>query len=276
MKCFLRLSMLMTAVGLAVACSGPTKPEHESFVYPLAVGNQWVYEYTEISTYSDSTPTDTVRYTMTARVILADTILPGIVSYTILEEGANQHGEEYTGFKAYVNMPEGMYAYYRSDPGPQFVLPKHTGLGRVQNPVEYRLLWLTQPALFPFLELRLSGIEYYNPTPLLLPYPQRVGHRWSVLDTAVNGFFGIDQQIAGWETITTPAGAFDCVAIDWIHIPPLDDVEITSYFAAEGMIRRTVSVFDIDVTTYEFPYGTGETKDIYETYELVSYTLKTP
>ncbi len=69
MKFLLRFCVLSAAFVFAVTCSGPTKPEHESFVYPLAVGNQWVYEYTEISTYSDSTPTDTVRYTMTAREI---------------------------------------------------------------------------------------------------------------------------------------------------------------------------------------------------------------
>ena len=275
MQTLTRLIFVILATVYLVACSGPTEPDDQSFMYPLAVGNQWVYEYTEIWAYSDSTPTDTARFTITATVMSAQVILPGIVSYTIFESGKNQYGDTLQGFKAYVNRPEGMYAYYRSNPGPQIILPKRNPVRSELKGIDERLGRLVQPSAFPLPASSQSEIEYYDPTPLVLPYPQRVGHQWALLDSAANGGLGVDNRIAAWESITVAAGTFDCVSIDWIMKPPIADVEYSYHIAAVGVVSRSISLYDIEVADYSFPYGTGETADIYMKYELISYTLGT-
>jgi hypothetical protein len=270
MKTLARFALAVLAAVYVFACNGPTEPDHKSFIYPLAVGNQWVYDYTETWAYSDSTPPDTARYTITTTVMVADTILPGIVSYTIVENGTTQYGDELKGFKAYVNRPEGMYAYYRSRPGPQIILPKKASVSQVMEKIDERLSWLTEPSAFPSPAFSQSDIEYYDPARLVLPYPQRTGYRWTLVDSSVNGGLGVDNQIAAWETITTPAGTFDCVSIDWILTPAIPNVEYSYHIGAVGVVSRCVTLFDVDITDYSYPYGTGETVDIYIKYELVS------
>jgi len=266
-----RLSLAITATACLFACSGPTEPDNQSIVYPLAMGNQWEYNYTEIWTYSDETPPDTARFTVTAKVVASQSIVPGVVAYTIYEHATNQYDESVEGFKAYINRPEGMYAFYRSEPGPTLVLPKRSL--RVRT-IDERLASVLSPMPFPAMATDF-GIKYYDPAPLILPYPQRDRFRWTLFDSESNGGLGVDMQIDGWESVNVPTGTFNCVAIDRILVPPISTVEYRNYIGPVGLVARTVNAYDVGVGTYEFPWG-DKTADISTTLELTSYTLNRP
>ena len=200
--------------------------------------------------------------------------MPGIVAYSIGQSGTERNSSETTGYESYINMPGGMYAYYGNQPGMALPKSNEPGAGRSLSLEELRGSALPIP--LPLLGEGTSETDYYVPAPLVLPYPQEVGHRWLVGDTMrfIEGKFWVDKEIAGWETVTTPAGTFEGARLNWVYQWPYEGTtEESCVMTPVGMVLRTATYFGLEVTDYSNPYGTGETMDVYLKYELVSYTL---
>ena len=113
---------------------------------------------------------------------------------------------------------------------------------------------------------------WYDPLPLILPYPQHLGQRWACSPAGDDQVLRLDKQITGRETVKNSVGAFDCHLIQWIYDPPLKDLDLVDFISAQGLIRRRVEVDNLIMTDYEHPYG-GDTADVISTYELTSLQL---
>jgi hypothetical protein len=276
MKTLVRAVAAMAAISAVLSCSGPTEPEHQSFVYPLELGNQWTYQYTQIRIFDGDTQTDTIQYLYNAAVVRVDTVLPGILLYEVQESFTDELGYDFEGMRAYINLPDGMYIYCDGGSGWNPVLLKPSGGSNETDRIGYpsgSLHELSESVLFPLCSAGEGQIEYYDPVRLALPYPQKIGYRWTYVDSADAAPFGIEKEIEGWQTVSTPAGSFNCTSIGWYYTASSLNIDITTLVSAQGLVRRSVIFYDIEITGYSYPYGTGETADYYQTWELIEYQL---
>jgi hypothetical protein len=274
MKSLLKAAAVAAIMGAVISCSGPTEPEDQSFVYPLALGNQWTYQYTQIRIFDGDTPTDTIQYLYHVEVTRIDTILPGILFYEVRESFTDELNDAVEAMRSYVNLPDGMYLYCESRFEPHWMLLKSSS--DAQSPGSHTrrsgtLRELAESILYPPCTGEGHETEYFDPVRLVLPYPQEIGYQWVYVDSAEADLYGVDKRIAAWQTVSTPAGTFDCVSIEWLYTndPPLVDIE--TLVGSQGLIRRSVTSYDIVVTDSSHPFGTGETYDVYETWELIGF-----
>lgn len=267
------LSGLLVA-GLA-GCDKPVDPKVESFIYPLAMGNQWVYDYQTITDYRGKKPNDTLTFSIAATVVGVDTILPGICSYTIRATSVLFDWPSPPPERHYVNLPDGMYVM-RSHTGlSSLALPKQRGTGpsvmfRGRQYQDLRTLFTSLIGPLGADAAGQSGSA--DSLSLVLPYPQNRGQRWTGSRIGDDQIFGVDKQITGGETVKNSAGSFDCHVIRWIYDPPMEDFDVADFTSAEGLIRRRVEAHDMVISSYQFPYG-ADTADVVSTYELTSLQL---
>ena len=267
--------ILFAALSIGVSgCDKPVDPKVKSFIYPLAMGNQWVYDYQTITDYRGKKPNDTLTFSIAATVVGVDTILPGIYSYTVDATSTLPEWPTPPPENRYVNLPDGMYLQ-SSEIGAGLELPKqHAGgpavmfRGRQFRGIQSLIASLVGP-----FDMASGGRSaWYDPLPLILPYPQHLGQRWACSPPGDDQTLRLDKQITGRETAKNSVGSFDCLLIHWIYDPPLEDIDLVDFISAEGLIRRRVEVRNLIMTDYEHPYG-GDTADVISTYELTSLQL---
>ena len=267
------IAMALFALMLA-GCSKSVDPKTKSFVYPLAMGNRWVYDYQTITDFRGKKPNDTVTYSSTVEVVQVDTILPGICSYTLRATSTFPDSLAPLPAKQYVNLPDGMYLRHSST-GTSMVLPKQYG---VRSPVmfrgrQYENLQTLLTTLIEPPELATSSssgaADSYS---LILPYPQSLGQRWTRAQVDDDQVIGLDMKIIGSTTAKNSAGSFECHVIQWIYVPPVEDLDVADFTSAEGLIQRRIEARNLIMTSYEFPYG-GDTADVVSTYQLTSFHI---
>ncbi len=90
------------------------------------------------------------------------------------------------------------------------------------------------------------GPEY--PPVLSLKYPLQIGQRWTYREPG--NPFAIDKLVSFDETLTTGAGTFECLRVQWLHDLDADgswdgDIDFRDWIAEEGLIRREIIVREV-------------------------------
>jgi hypothetical protein len=259
----------------AIGCDKPVDPKVDSFIYPLAIGNRWTYNYQTITDYRSQKPDDTTTYSETVEVVRVDTILPGILSYALR---ASSNIPEWPGpppERNYFNLTDGLY-FRRSYIGVSTVLPKQPGTGPAVSfhGRQFQSLQALLTALAGLLWVEPAGqSSMADSFSLVLPYPQSRGQRWTSTPVGDDNPLGVDKLIAGGTTVKNSAGSFECHVIHWIHDPPMEDLSVDDFTSAQGLIQRRIEVRNLIMSDYQHPYGNGDTADAVSTYELTSFEL---
>ncbi len=207
---------------------------------------------------------------MNLTVTQVDTIRPGALSYTIrgVDLPVERFYVDIYPERKYLNLPQGMYLLSIT-PGrwatAEFMLPR-----RIQQPpdplvrdgisVQSRSAhWLAAP--FPDLAgpIACQATDPADTLPLVFPYPQHTGLFWNYRDSSDARPYWTSKVIEGRETITTPAGTFDCWRIRFVLTPPRSG-RFVDYVSPEGLIRRRTE------------YRSSDTVWSY-TSDLISYAL---
>jgi hypothetical protein len=267
------LSGLIVAGSLG--CSKSVDSKVKSFIYPLAMGNQWVYDCQTITDFRGKKPNDTVTYSIAVTVVGVDTILPGVYSYTIRATSVPPDEKTPSPEKRYVNLPDGMYVIHTHTGLSSLALPKQRERGPsvMFRGRQYQDLRALLTSLIGPLGVDAAGQSGSDDSfSLVLPYPQSRGQRWTCTQVGDDHPFGVDKQITGSETVKNSAGSFDCHVIRWIYDPPMEDLDVLDFTSAEGLIRRRVEAHDMVISDYQYPYG-GDTADVVFTHELTSLQL---
>jgi hypothetical protein len=237
------LGMLLTG------CSKSVDSKSKTFTYPLALGNQWTYSVTLTWKHGDPIRVDTIwgnSGIVNLTVAQVDTIRPGVLSYTI--RGIDVGSEMRDGIpeRTYLNLPEGMYLLSRKTvmsinagaimprrvPHPPDIVSGHPPLAGFPN-----AFGLAAALANPAGLITAQTADLADTLPLVLAYPQHTGLIWTYRDSSDARPSRVEKVIEGRETITTPAGSFDCWRIRFIFTPPSDG-DLVDYVSPEGLIRR--------------------------------------
>ena len=267
MKMFLKL--LVLAVILA-GCSKSLDSRSKTFTYPLQPGDSWNYRYSFFRQGADTTiPADTQF--MSAWEVLVervDTVPPGVAAYTVR---ATIVGSDTTGRvsrRTYINLPEGLYLLSQSASetgGISHVLMRRVISDDGLSIGAYFLSGTVGTGMAaglgdPMFSIGAWSAGNADTMPLVFAYPQHRGLFWRAHDSGAMWSYALDKQIEGRETITTPAGSFDCWRIRCIYGPPYTWYKELEYISDQGLVRRRVEVAE----------STGRVVMIYE---LVSVAL---
>lgn len=280
MKTLLGITLIAITVAGFSACDEPVKPMIESFTYPLALGNTWIYEMQVVTDYRGKKQNDTLKYSVTAKIDYVDTLLPGIQGYVLTETNTDTAGFSPSDRAMYVNLPEGFYRVEDLDPG-------HEGQGRHALPKKGRgeagVIFAGRrhqslADLFTSLTGTANPVSsnrsaFTGPFRLVLPYPQTLGQPWVMLPKDHTRPFEISKHIIGDETIKVATGWLDCHVIGWIYDPPLEGLEVVELIAPEGLVRREFTLHNLVVPTYQNP-AAGDTVDSYISLELKSFEIQ--
>jgi hypothetical protein len=237
------LGMLLTG------CSKSVDSKSKTFTYPLALGNQWTYSVTLTWDHGDPTIVDTIEGNsaiVNVTVTQVDTIRPGVLSYTMRGIDAGSEMPDGPPERTYLNLSEGMYLLSRKTAmsNAQFVLPRRVpqppgAISRDPPPTGFPNAYAMVAALAdPAGPTACNQAVPADTLPLVLAYPQHTGLVWTYYDSTDAWPYRIEKVIEGRETITTPAGSFECWRIRQISTPSLGRGDLVDYVSPEGLIRR--------------------------------------
>jgi len=257
---------------LLTGCSKSVDSKSKTFTFPLALGNQWTYSVVSTREYGDSIKVDTFwRFsdTVNLTVTQVDTIRPGVLSYTMSAIDVGYEMIDGPPECTYLNLPEGMYLlsiktakYFNSGLVLPRRVPQPPGAISRDEPSAQSLSsrWLAAALPDPAGLVDCQAADPADTLPLVLAYPQRTGLFWTYRDSSDARPYRTDKVIEGRETITTPAGTFDCWRIRFIFTPS-GGIGYVDYVSPEGLIRRRIE--------------SGSLKDPdYLTCDLISLTLR--
>ena len=96
-----------------------------------------------------------------------------------------------------------------------------------------------------------DSIYHENPPLKVLPYPIGRGLRWEY--RSIENEFRIDKRVTGRETITCPAGVYECYKVQWLYDYDGDgewnsDLQAFDYISESGLIKRSFTFVDMDWT----------------------------
>ncbi len=248
MKRILVFVGILSVVGIQ-SCSGPTEPDPPTYVYPLEIGNQWLYRtrlivdfpegQDDIDVYGfhamalpassiDSDSTEWFRIGQYSGFLL-DGDLP-IPMDTLIQADA-----------VYANRPSGLFV--RNSPGRIWLYaPKLsdsiTAADRMCEEVQ-----TFDQFIFPSLvNVALTGpAGIHTEAHYVLPYPTRIDWKSEYRELAPDGrTITHKRRLIELEAITVPAGTFDCVRIDGSIVWESEQWDVTEYYASVGLVRRVL------------------------------------
>jgi hypothetical protein len=258
-------------VAAAVGCSKSTAPEFHPFVYPLAVGNEWVYQRESITRDTQHVhPDDTARFTITVRVVQIDTLESGSIAFRLHAANVNEENTvEGEDDAWYQNRQDGLYCLgvrntNQSPNATFYARPKaNVNDGRLCDHSAWDGLLPPFPLMVRSLGQFQTDSVWYDPPLLVLRYP--LGGTWRYRDST--DFLGwTDKTLTGTKKITTSAGSFDCYRINWSFQVSFRR-EVAEYFSEKGLIRRDWVMHDVDLTD-------SGAVDSYDIVQLERITLK--
>ncbi|NIV94842.1 hypothetical protein GWN42_19130 [candidate division KSB1 bacterium] len=240
------------------ACSddNPIGSVDQNFVYPLKIGNAWNYSL-EFSVFNFrprmpgvQSPETTVRLTSDIEIvrtaILEDTVEAFVFNAALIE--GKQPPLEAESF--YQNRENGLFLHRVSQVQGNVPLPKLTAPYRIHFLGQY-FDSLTEIRDFLGTQNVMPGLRPFDPTnaQLILSYPLEVGKQWQV-DIAGK----IQKQVVGIETVTVPAGKFECFKIQWLFDGQSNaQIEFFDFISAQGLIKRTTVFKDMALTSEDGP-----------------------
>jgi hypothetical protein len=258
----LRYSLIVIAAVilcfLLSGCGQGSSEPGSGMTYPLHVGSSWQYEggtyyynYRMIG-QPPQTNIDTM-YILNCSTYIAglDTIYDSLEVYIFRSSVTysytwNDSVFTRTAAKLFGDKQDGFYDYgYISAIDPYIAMPD-------LSPSD-----LTQPVnnILPFgknqISVVLDSFIFENPPRKCLEYPLTVGAEWFVRQSA--GPWRILKRVIGQQEISTPAGIFDCLVIEWKYDTDNNgiwdtDIEWLDYLSEQGLIKRSMIRFNSRIT----------------------------
>lgn len=270
----MRIFVVLLFCGLLFcACErdkSPFKPEAAVVVYPLQVGNQWVYQRLFYAfnfrplDEGRTLPSDTVRATVTVNIIKEVMLQDSIKSVQFLEEYV-ENSRSITDESYYSNKQGGLYFYaYRKAAGAPMIPKKAAGTSILFNGQRFHhLSEITRLLTHAVVEPAADSLIYETPPLLCLKYPFSLNSQWTYRKV---GPFRIDKKIVAQEEVSVPAGTFSCYKIQWmfdLNSNGAWDENIVFYdhVCEKGLIRRSILYKDVQAT--------GESGEPLGTYDAI-------
>ncbi len=276
--------------GLCIIKCDPETTKNE-FIYPLSIGNSWEYQREWIQyLYTDTLETkqydDTLTYSsqlsvsIPRKLTLKDSIETyEMIATEILDTSTfNPVQNQATGVQYYKNNSNGLFIYAYQAGGP-LVLPKSQKRqcicfkGLEFN--SYRQLSDYVQSLTPVTQFLDDSIRFEEPPVKILPYPLKAGKRWTY--RATNDPWRMDKLVEKKKEVELAIGTFDCYEVKFIYDMDNDgewddDIWITDYISAQGLILREITVLGMVITTIDNPAG-SKRMDATDIYTLTDFSL---
>jgi hypothetical protein len=271
----MRKYVIMLFCGLLFcACErdkSPMAPRTGDFVYPLKAGNQWEYQRLYYSFNFRSLqegrtfPSDTVRATVTVRIVKEVVLQDSIKTVQLLEEYVDST-MSLTDESYYDNKQGGLYLYaYRNASGIPMMPKKATVAGIEFNGRHFQnISEITRLLTHAVTDPASDSLIYETPPRLCLKYPFTLNSQWTSLKA---GPFRIDKKIISQEEVSVPAGTFSCYKIQWMYDINSDgawdkDIVFYDYVCEKGLVKRSIVYRDIQATGMDLePLGTYDAVD---------------
>jgi hypothetical protein len=246
---------LTIAVILACSDNGSTIE-----FYPADEGNHWTYLTTTVVEYPDSNKLDTLF------IYRSDVTLTRIGEFYGMDDVIQAEIRWYEIYSAIGRSFDTLYSYvwYQQDAkelrevayyqaGSPFVFPKR----------------------LPKLELSDAAPSFWSAQQdtlfrerIVLRFPLHAGREWiAFTDPWVQ-----EVNVIKTKNVVVPAGNFESLQLQHRNE---EQYELTfySYFAAVGLVKRTLSVLNIENTTEENPDGDGSFYHYHQSTELTDYFI---
>ncbi len=264
MKYFSAFALITVFIFSCKDSSNPVFPINGSFVYPLAKGNSWSYEYSikYLNVQPDSLKQMFSDYTLTGDVLVAKkTTYNSEEAYELQETTSEGRSET----AVYTNRSDGLFKLTQSYGGSNF-LPKTTERKRFKfkditfNTVDELLAEIEKRAG----GLSVSSVNYLEEPVKILPYPMEEGISWERLSPAGK----ITNEIIGREQLSTPFGNFICFKIRrkyyLSNTAPYENLVTYKYISQKGLHKFVTFFNNITVTSDTSPDSLGTIDIIYE------------
>jgi hypothetical protein len=218
-----------------ISCNKPTAPISEDFSYPLGIGDKWEYGHTlTVTNYrvpvNDSVfvskdtviPSDSSRNYVS--VVQADSTTLPVATLVVRDSAVTPGDTQYSvGRSWYRNAADGLYKCAIDFPGGPQASPKAAAGAKALFRFKGRLFLslreisdLVTNGLSAGSTKRLAavaGATVLDPPRLSYRYPYKAGTMWD-FNNSTDSIL-IAKQYLGKESITTPAGTFECYKVEW-------------------------------------------------------------
>ena len=245
---------------LFCSCDKPTEPNKTDFTnfrYPLEVGSKWVY-YKEVQLLNISADSiNAFEYfpnsTVSVEVLALDTLSTATPSYEMIGITIDSVAQMYpdTSRFYYNNTDTGLIQY--AGYGFNSIVPVsgHSILEKFINQ-KYKIIGQRAAP---------------EDSRVAIKYPVKFNETWKY--TNIEYLFSISKKISGYENISTFSGMRPCFVVEWLYTGL--DAHITDYFSDLGLMKRIVSIKNVNIDYSESNPGSSFNADVVETYTLVSF-----
>jgi hypothetical protein len=221
---------------LFFSCNNPATPVTEEFSYPLRIGNKWEYAYTMTGINYRVPINDSVFVPKDTQISLGsskdfvsvdrvDSTSFSVVTF-VIRDSSVVTGDTITsvGHSWYRNAADGLYEYAIDFPGGPLASPKRAAAAGAVYRFKGRLFSFPGEMtnfiagdLSPFSAKRIAasaGIIAYDPPRVIYRFPYKAGTIWDVVNN-ISDSTRLARQYLTKESITTPAGTFECYKVKW-------------------------------------------------------------
>jgi hypothetical protein len=219
------------------SCNSPSTPVTEEFSYPLRLGDKWEYNYTMTGINYRVPINDSVFVPKDTQVSLGSstdyvsvfsidsTTLPvttSVIRDSLVTPGDTQSSVERSWYR---NAADGLYKYAIDNPGGPLASPKVAAAARVAYRFKGRLFSspreISEYVMNDFSSYSAKRIAVqvamteFDPPQVAYRYPYKAGAIWDVFNNITDSI-RIAKQYITKESITTPAGTFECYKVKWL------------------------------------------------------------
>ncbi len=234
-----KYNLIIFLAFLVIGCSdssNPIAPAREDFRYPLQPGTTWHYSRTVISKFNNNKPPDSTAYSVLVKVIGPETIYDSLNTIKVKEsvDGpstlVNYHYYQHSGDALYLV----------ASLGSGLVLPKTAAA----LPIYHSAHFLHSSFAHTYSS-ESDSIFRHLPPKAVLHYPLSEAREWRYSETGKPR--RANKRVVGETEVSTPAGTFDVVQIQWRldfdGDGSFDDnVEYFDYIAEQGLVKRSFVV----------------------------------
>lgn len=261
--------------------NNPTPMNPVSNFYPTEVGNYWNYErlFRIVGLDTNSNLPDSV-YSVAQVIIEGKKLLNDTLNtYEFVEYHTNNNTNVVKTY--FTNEKSGFYMQAYRSAG--IATPVKNGYKVILNDYEFNSigelldfisgLQITHPNINIKPDTTYPPDSLYREAPPIksLSYPLEINKEWVYREQS--GMGGMNRKVLAKETITTPAGSFDCFKIKIMYLDPQweDQIEYIDYVSSRGLIQRVITSH----VTFTDPEGNIiGTGDVIEELKLTSYFVQ--
>lgn len=234
--------VILTLLFLMCSCSedNPTGPSSPDFRYPMKAGNEWNYSHSLSLTFdlrSGTRPPELTRSTIRVLVIGEEVIFDSLQCLK-LQEQLTENENTRTSYHFYQNNADGLYLIAGRGESTALLKNKSDYINFI-NKVSPGAGIAFSSTLF---NSKNDSLNLEKPAKRALKYPLQSGTQWVYSEK--NRPRRVNKRVIGDVDVTTDAGEFKTVKIQWIvdfdGDGEFDDnIEYFDYIANEGLVKRS-------------------------------------